>query len=389
MDLRYNGAWAAGQYYDGDVVVYNGVAYLCVKPTNQPPTPWTGSQTITMPSVRVYKSTVGQSVPSGAWTAISFDAIRWDKGAPVVHWSASNPTRLTCQVAGMYAVMGMVNFPAVAAGASRYAAMNVNGGGNANWMGLGGLGGIPFTASNGPSATFTAIVQLNVGDYIELIVFQDTGSAMNIPWQGPFPYSCDFAMAMIGGMQGPPGPTTQYGTNLPASPTDGQEYVLVDSVTNPTYQWKFRYNAGSTSTYKWEYVGGCPLQQIGVGGAFWGTNEQTSSTSYTTLTTSGPGVTVPRSGEYDVEGVCIAGNVVANNLSGFVFFVTGGATPGWQGGEAVTVPSSNGNGSSISTKRNITMVAGNRVEMRYATSNAANAAFFYNRSIWVTPRRVS
>ena len=42
-----------------------------------------------------------------------------------------------------------------------------------------------------------------------------------------------------------------YGTTLPASPVDGQEAILVDSVTNPTYQWRFRYNAGSTSAYKW------------------------------------------------------------------------------------------------------------------------------------------
>jgi hypothetical protein len=47
-----------------------------------------------------------------------------------------------------------------------------------------------------------------------------------------------------------------YGTTLPGSPVDGQEAVLVDSTTNPTYQWRFRYNAGSSSAYKWEFVGG-------------------------------------------------------------------------------------------------------------------------------------
>lgn len=52
--------------------------------------------------------------------------------------------------------------------------------------------------------------------------------------------------------------TTGYGTSLPGSPTDGQEYVLVDSTSAPTYQWRFRYNAGSGSSYKWEFVGGSP-----------------------------------------------------------------------------------------------------------------------------------
>lgn len=97
MDLRYNGAWQAGNYYDGDVVVYNGITYLCVRPTNKAPTSW-------LP---------GQQIPS-------------------------------------------------------------------------------------------------------------------------------------------------YGTTLPATPYDGQEAILVDSISNPSYTWRFRYNASSTSAYKWEFVGGAP-----------------------------------------------------------------------------------------------------------------------------------
>lgn len=59
------------------------------------------------------------------------------------------------------------------------------------------------------------------------------------------------------GPTGPAGPagTTGYGTSLPGSPTDGLEYVLVDSTTSPTYQFRFRYNAGSANTDKWECVG--------------------------------------------------------------------------------------------------------------------------------------
>src|SRR4029450_8789457 len=58
-----------------------------------------------------------------------------------------------------------------------------------------------------------------------------------------------------------------YGTTLPASPSDGQQAVLVDSTTNPTYIWQFRYNAGSSSAYKWEYVGGtAAVAQVAAGG---------------------------------------------------------------------------------------------------------------------------
>jgi|SRR5215831_3310189 len=49
-----------------------------------------------------------------------------------------------------------------------------------------------------------------------------------------------------------------YGTSLPASPYDGQEAVLVDSTSAPNYQWRFRYNAGSSNAQKWEFVGGAP-----------------------------------------------------------------------------------------------------------------------------------
>jgi hypothetical protein len=53
-------------------------------------------------------------------------------------------------------------------------------------------------------------------------------------------------------------PAPAYGITLPAAPVDGQEAILVDSLTVPTYTWRFRYNAGSTSAYKWEFIGGAP-----------------------------------------------------------------------------------------------------------------------------------
>lgn len=56
----------------------------------------------------------------------------------------------------------------------------------------------------------------------------------------------------------PVGSQPSYAITLPSSPFDGQEAVLVDSVTNPTYQWRFRYNAGSANTDKWEFIGGNP-----------------------------------------------------------------------------------------------------------------------------------
>jgi hypothetical protein len=94
--------------------------------------------------------------------------------------------------------------------------------------------------------------------------------------------------AWPGGPTLAPWPKPTYGTSLPTSPVDGQEAVLVDSLTNPTYQWRFRYNAGSSSAYKWEFVGGPSLTS--------------ASAAFTVSTLSswvlGHSWTPPRAGEY-------------------------------------------------------------------------------------------
>lgn len=93
----------------------------------------------------------------------------------------------------------------------------------------------------------------------------------------------------------PPIPTVGYGTSFPGSPADGDEYILVDSTSAPTYAWHFRYNSGSGSSYKWEFIGGSPVV-LEVA-----TAQSTTSTSYTDLTTSGPSFTTPRAGDWVVE----------------------------------------------------------------------------------------
>src|SRR5262245_19587912 len=40
-DLVYKGAFTAGSYKDGDIVIYNGVTYVCVRPTSAAPVAWT------------------------------------------------------------------------------------------------------------------------------------------------------------------------------------------------------------------------------------------------------------------------------------------------------------------------------------------------------------
>jgi hypothetical protein len=87
-----------------------------------------------------------------------------------------------------------------------------------------------------------------------------------------------------------------YAATLPASPVDGQRSILVDSTSNPTYQWLFRYNAGSSSAYKWECLGASPAyqridtQETGAAG-------QTGV--WQDVTTVGPKFVLPRAGDYE------------------------------------------------------------------------------------------
>jgi len=96
-----------------------------------------------------------------------------------------------------------------------------------------------------------------------------------------------------------------YGTTLPAAPVDGQEAILVDSTTNPTYQWRFRYNAGSSSAYKWECVGGGSIVAETAG------TDTTTSASTANLT-NGPSIVLPRAGDWLIRAGAVAANPVVS-----------------------------------------------------------------------------
>jgi hypothetical protein len=83
---------------------------------------------------------------------------------------------------------------------------------------------------------------------------------------------------------------TDFVTALPASPGDGDEVVLTDSLTAPTYAWRMKYLAGAA---KWVFVGGAEADSLG-------TSASTASTGYTTLA-GAPSITVPAAGSYDIS----------------------------------------------------------------------------------------
>jgi len=110
------------------------------------------------------------------------------------------------------------------------------------------------------------------------------------------------------------------GTSLPASPADGQEYVLVDSLTAPTYAWRFRYVASITDAYKWVFIGGYAIRSFEATGL-------NASTSYSVF---GPVLGLPRAGIYDVlhTSVMASGGAGPHNFQFWTFTPTAAAIAG-------------------------------------------------------------
>lgn len=96
------------------------------------------------------------------------------------------------------------------------------------------------------------------------------------------------------------------GTSLPGSPTDGQLFMLTDSTSASTWTWLFRYNSSAASAKKWEFIGGAPMKHEIA------TAETTTSTSYVDLTTVGPTLTIPNTGDYEIVFGAIAGTTAGS-----------------------------------------------------------------------------
>jgi hypothetical protein len=172
-----------------------------------------------------------------------------------------------------------------------------------------------------------------------------------------------------------------YGTNLPGSPGDGQEAILVDNIANPTYQWRFRYNAGSTSPYKWEFVGGIEKELEN------GTSTGSMSQIYPTMNvTPGPTFTVPRAGIYLVR-VCANGNNSSANNHAMIGVAING-TPLDQS-IAYGVVAAASTYTALAKQALITATAaGDVIQFAYCAYPAGTAGFD-RRSMSVTPVRVS
>ena len=110
-------------------------------------------------------------------------------------------------------------------------------------------------------------------------------------------------------------------TSLPAGAIDGQQVILCDSITAPTYQWLLQYVAAK-ATNKWIYVGGSPASSaVTASESVTGT---TATTAFSDPTTPGPTFTTAVAGLYRIQFILRAA-MNADYGAGAVALSEGGA----------------------------------------------------------------
>jgi hypothetical protein len=124
---------------------------------------------MTRPNAEI-RQAVAQSIPNATFTALTFDTKDLDSA---LGWSSGSNTRYTAQYAGVYAFSGACSFTSNATGI-RGVAWSLNGT-------LLNQSGTFFTAVSGnttgvPAPTLS--VFMNVGDFMELKAFQNSGGAV-------------------------------------------------------------------------------------------------------------------------------------------------------------------------------------------------------------------
>jgi hypothetical protein len=188
-----------------------------------------------------------------------------------------------------------------------------------------------------------------------------------------------------------PGDTVPRVTTLPTTGLiDGMEVNYVaDSATGTV--WRLKYNAGSPSTYKWEFVGGPPLHNIVAASTV-------ASATYVDLTVSGVSFTLARAGDYLIDfGVngylAVGGGAGAGSTQAMVSItVNGVAAVDADGFLVASYNDGVGNytvaGNSVVRRK--TVNAGGVVAMRYRTAGATNGrgSSFYERFMTITPVRL-
>lgn len=176
-----------------------------------------------------------------------------------------------------------------------------------------------------------------------------------------------------------------FGRKVTAAEIAGLSAIDGDEITvsiGSGVNWTMRYNSGG-GTYKWEYLGGAPMfaEDTAPGTA--------SSTTYTDL--GGPGITLPRPGDWDVEiGFRGFQGITGNPKTWHMSYSIGGsaatdadcATVGADGGEVST-------GSSAARLRRKTGLTAVTLAAKFRKESGSSDGHITNAWIRATPVRIS
>jgi hypothetical protein len=117
-----------------------------------------------------------------------------------------------------------------------------------------------------------------------------------------------------------------FSSGPPDSSSNNDIWIATDVDTDGTV-WQFRYNAGSASAFKWEFIGGPPLYTNV------DTAQTTASLTYVDLATVGPQLLITRAGDYLVQfGALVSAPTGSTDLMSFA--ITGGTTYGPNDGDS-------------------------------------------------------
>lgn len=173
-------------------------------------------------------------------------------------------------------------------------------------------------------------------------------------------------------------------TEMPRNPYDGQIVSFVASEADGIL-WNFRYNASSSSSYKWEFIGGPPIYKFATA-----QSESTTSTSYVELSTVVQG-TAPLAGDYDFHYQCDMYNTTSTNSLCLTTVQIGSESLGFNPGDAqaaIAGPLALSAEIMAPGRRRATVTNGNTlIKLVHRVTNGQG--YFQLRHLWFTPIRVA
>lgn len=178
-------------------------------------------------SARIYNSGVF-AVPNNTATAITFDSERYDTDS--IHSTSSNTSRLTCKTAGKYHISTSLGYASNTTG-RRYSQFRVNG------TAIIALAETDCQAVGFAHHAFSTSYDLAVGDYVEVLAYQNSGGALNVVAASN--YSPEFMMERVGaagtGAGGAPG--FPHGDLTGLGDDDHTQYLLQAGSRALTGNW--------------------------------------------------------------------------------------------------------------------------------------------------------